>query len=557
MSLTTITDQQTVAEAVGAGLGHLGVGHIFGVVGSGNFHMTNALISAGTEFTAARHEMGAACMADAYARATGQLTVVSVHQGCGLTNSLTGVTEAAKSWSPVLVLAGDTPGWNKGSNFYIDQDNVVRSLGAVPERIHRPDTVWDDLLRAVSTVLQDRRTVVLSVPLDIQQMSAPQVPEYGVGVPSPMSPGPSAESVSELRRALLQAERPVIIAGRGARHAETELSEVAAQVGALLTTSAVGRGLFAHDEWYLDVMGGFATDGTAELIREADLVVAFGASLNKWTTRHGQLLTGSRVIQIDDRPEALGYHVPITLGILGDSLHTARQLRDVLAVQDAVPRTGFRTESVRQRVRNARHWCEQPFEDTSTESHIDPRLLTVELDKRLPEHRVVIPDGGNFNCYPAMLFRVPDNTGYCLGLAFQSIGLALSMGIGSAVALPDRTPIIGVGDGGFMMSHVELDTAVRLGRRIVVVVYNDHAYSAEVHHFAHETDQLDTVVFPETDIAAIARGYGCEAITVRKQEDLAAVDEWLLSDHPVPLVIDARITNFPSWVLEHTFEGPE
>lgn len=65
------------------------------------------------------------------------------------------------------------------------------------------------------------------------------------------------------------------------------------------------------------------------------------------------------------------------------------------------------------------------------------------------------------------------------------------------------------------------------------------------------------MVFPETDIAAIARGYGCEAITVRKQEDLAAVDEWLLSDHPVPLVIDARITNFPSWVLEHTFEGPE
>lgn len=554
---SAVSRAQTVAEAVGTALGELGAAHIFGVVGSGNFHMTNALIAAGAGFTSARHEMGAACMADAYTRSTGRLAVVSVHQGCGLTNSLTGVTEAAKSGSPLIVLAGDTPAWNKGSNFYIDQDTVVGGLGAVPERVHRSETVWQDVTRAVQTAVHGRRTVVLSVPLDIQEQNAPERPAQALGLRAPIPSGASGEAVDEIAQALRNAERPVLVAGRGALHAEAELRLLAEQAGALLTTSAVARGLFADDPWYLDAMGGFATDGTADLIGDADLVLAFGASLNKWTTRHGQLLRRARVIQVDDRQDALGFHEFIDLGVVGESRLTAEAVLDALRRGGELPYAGYRSEATARRVRAARHWCEQPFKDTSTETEIDPRVVTVELDRKLPDHRVVIPDGGNFNAYPAMLFRVPDSTGYCLGLAFQSIGLALSMGIGAAVALPDRLSIVGVGDGGFMMSHVELDTAVRLGRRMVVVVYNDHAYSAEVHHFVHETDQLGTVTFPETDIASIARGYGCEAITVRTVEDLAAVDGWLGGEEPVPLVIDARITSFPSWVLAHTFEGPE
>src|SRR5699024_11112448 len=126
---------------------------------------------------------------------------------------------------------------------------------------------------------------------------------------------------------------------------------------------------------------------------------------------------------------------------------------------------------------------------------IDPRTLTNRLDELLPMARIVSVDGGNFNAYPAMHFRVPDNKGYCAPLAFQSIGLSISSVMGVSTALKDRIPIAGVGDGGFMMSHVELDTAVRMKIPLVVVVYNDSAYGAEVHHFIHETDQLDTVRF--------------------------------------------------------------
>jgi thiamine pyrophosphate-dependent acetolactate synthase large subunit-like protein len=128
----------TVADQVGALLAELGVGHAFGVVGSGNFHVTNALRAAGVPYTAARHEGGAATMADAYSRTSGDVAVVTLHQGCGLTNAITGITEAAKSRTPVLVLAAETAGAAVRSNFRIDQDALVRSVGAVAERVHSP-----------------------------------------------------------------------------------------------------------------------------------------------------------------------------------------------------------------------------------------------------------------------------------------------------------------------------------------------------------------------------------------------------------------------------------
>ena len=157
-----------VAELVGQAVADLGAAHAFGVVGSGNFAVTNALVAAGVPFVAARHEGGAATMADAYARTSGRVAVVSVHQGCGLTNAMTGITEAAKSRTPLVVLAADVAGSAVGSNFRIDQDALIRSVGAVPERVHSPESAVDDVIRAYRTASHGRRTVVLNLPLDVQ-----------------------------------------------------------------------------------------------------------------------------------------------------------------------------------------------------------------------------------------------------------------------------------------------------------------------------------------------------------------------------------------------------
>lgn len=548
--------RMTVAEAVGRALAQLGVGQAFGVVGSGNFHVTNALVAYGVPFIATRHEAGATSMADAYARVSGRVSVVSVHQGCGLTNTLTALGEAAKSHTPMIVISGDTPGYETESNFFIDQDAAVAAVGAAPHRVHRPATAVADTCAAFGDAVTRRRAVVLSLPLDLQRVEIDWEPE-SVVAPHAILPGaPSPDAVRDLAGRLLAAQRPVIVAGRGGRAAATELRELASASGALLATSAVARGLFDDDPWALDVMGGFSTDPVADIIANADLIVAFGAVLTRWTSRNGSLLRDKAIVQIDDRIEAFGRHHRIDLGILGDaSLVAAATLAELRSTAGETPPRGYRTAEVARALETSRRWRDIPYEDRGDASHIDPRTLTIALDDLLPGERVVTVDGGNFVGYPAMFLRVPDERGYVLPLAFQSIGLSLASGIGAGVASPSRLPIVGVGDGAFMMSHVELDTAMRIGLGLVVIVYDDHAYGAEVQHFKDETDDLDTVVFPDTDIAAIGRGYGCDAITVRSIDDLGPLRDWLEGPRTRPIVVDAKTVAFPSWMNAHAMSG--
>ena len=145
-----------------------GARRCFALLGTANFKISHALAEAGVEIISARHEGNAASMADAYAKATQELTLVSVHSGPGLTNALTGIAEAAKSRTPLLVLAGDVPAGAVKNNFHFDQAAMARSVGAVAERIHTPATAREDTLRAVTRALRDRQTVVLSLPTDVQ-----------------------------------------------------------------------------------------------------------------------------------------------------------------------------------------------------------------------------------------------------------------------------------------------------------------------------------------------------------------------------------------------------
>ena len=559
----------TVAELVGATLAGLGVGHAFGVVGSGNFAMVRALRAHGVPYTAARHEGGAATMADAYARVSGELAVVTTHQGCGFTNALTGVAEAAKSRTPLIVLTADAPPSARFNNFRIDQDAAARAVGAVAERVYSAATAQADVERAWTVAVRDRRTVVLSVPIDLLGVSKPMVGSIGL---DPVRPGaqqavrPSTDAVRALAEILDGAERPVFIAGRGAREAGAQIARLAELCGALLATSAVVKGLFRgsadgvappHGGADLGLSGGFATPLATELVAGADVVVGFGCALNNWTTRHGRLIgPDATLAQVDVDPLALGAHRPVALGVVGDCALVAD---DVAALLAARVRTGYRTPEVLARIAAEARWRDVPFEPLDEPGRIDPRTVTAALDDALPAERVVAVDSGNFMGYPSQFLDVPDVAGFCFTQAFQSIGLGLATAIGAAVARPDRIPVLGTGDGGFHMAIADLETAVRLRLPLVVLVYNDAGYSAEVHHFG-EADPA--VVFPDTDLAALARGFGAGGVTVRGVDDLpamaAAVEACVERPHDEarPLVIDAKIaSDGGSWWLAEAFRA--
>jgi thiamine pyrophosphate-dependent acetolactate synthase large subunit-like protein len=544
-----------VAELVGLTLARLGVGQVFGVVGSGNFHVTNALRAHGVPFVATRHEAGAATAADAYARMSGRVAVLSTHQGCGYTNALTGIAEAAKSRTPLIVLTADTAPAAVLSNFNVDQDALAGAVGALAHRVHSAASAVADTVRAYRTAVQQRRTVVLNLPLDVQEEPAP--PDAERSIPSVVEPAapvrPAADSVAELAELIAHARRPVFVAGRGARDARDSLRALADAGGALLATSAVAHGLFHDDPWSLGISGGFASPLAAELITGADLIVGWGCALNMWTMRHGRLIGADTALaQVDIEQAALGAHRPVRLGVVGDVRATAD---DVLAALPGPPATGYRSPELGARIAARASWRAEPYQELSTERTIDPRTLSRRLDELLPAERIVAVDSGNFMGYPSAYLRVPDELGFCFTQAFQSIGLGLATAIGAALAHPERLPVAALGDGGFQMSIAELDTVVRLGLPMVVVVYNDAAYGAEVHHFGHDSaSDLATVRFPDTDLAAVGRGFGATAITARTVDDLDAVSEWLSGPRDTPLVIDAKISgDGGAWWLAEAF----
>jgi thiamine pyrophosphate-dependent acetolactate synthase large subunit-like protein len=322
--------------------------------------------------------------------------------------------------------------------------------------------------------------------------------------------------------------------------------------GALLATSAVAKGLFAGNPWSLDVSGGFASPLAAELIRGADVVVGWGCALNMWTMRHGKLIgPGATVAQVDLDAAALGAQRPVNVGVVGDVGTTANAVRAELA---GSKQSGYRDDALRDRIAREVDWRRVPYEDETGHGRIDPRTFTLGLDALLPAERVVAVDSGNFMGYPSMFLGVPDERGFCFTQAFQSIGLGLATAIGAALARPDRLPVAALGDGGALMSVAELETVVRLELPMVVAVYDDEAYGAEVHHFGPEGHPLDTVVFPPADITAIGRGFGCDAITVRAPADLAGVRAWLAGPRDRTLVIDAKVTSQRgAWWLQEAF----
>ncbi|WID99858.1 thiamine pyrophosphate-binding protein (plasmid) [Bosea vestrisii] len=530
-----------VGFAVAEALYSLDAAICFGVSGSTNYYVCEALERLGVRYIAAGHECNAIAMADAFARHSGRLTLASVHAGPGLTNAITAIAEAAKARTPLLVLAGDVAVGDVLSNFHIDQDALVRSVGAVPERLGSAASAVEDVVRSCEKAIRERRTVVLSMPQDILQSPAPPVAIRLLERQPPAEP--DSGLVQEVAQRLVAAKRPLILAGRGAVIADAGqiLGQLAAEVDALLATTARAHGLFANEPWSVGIMGGFSPPAMAELIRQSDTVVGFGATFTHWTTQAGRLIASdATVIQIDSDVSRLGCQRGVDIALLGDARVTAEKILRAAQELKRGGVKGWRNEMTAT-VLAAREGDLRSYADTSTTEFIDPRTLCIELDALLPPERTIANDGGHFQGWPPLYLTVPDAAAWSFAMSFSSTGLGLGTAIGAALAHPERLTVLCAGDGGFMMSLSDLQTAVNLKLRMCIVIFNDASYAAEVHEFGPLGYQTSIATFPVTDFAAIARGTGAAGTIVCMKADLADLRQWVEQGCNGVYLVDARI----------------
>lgn len=528
-------------EAVAEALVAEGVDVVFGLMGDGNLRLIPHLThERGVRVVGARHESAALAMADGYARTSGRVGIATVTQGPGLTNTLTALVSARKARTPLVLLAGDTPTAVRGLPQDTDQDAVFAAAG-VPVQPFSADTAGADISAAIARARAEWRPIGISLPTDVQE--AEHGGRSGDGAaPSSRPTRPDPEAVRRAADLLWAAQRPVLVAGRGVARSPGGCDAAVAladQTGALLATSLPAKSLFSGHPFDIGIAGGFSDAVAAELIRDADVVLAVGASVNHFTSRGGTLFSReAALVHVDADPAAVSAFVPATLGVVGDAVEVLGALLAEMRDRGQA-RAGYRSDALAARI--AGHRRTDEFDDASGEGVVDPRSLCAALDEIVAERRVLVTDGGHFCGFPAMHLRVPDPGAFVFALDFGAIGLGLGTAIGAALGRPDHVPVLAIGDGGLLMSLGDLDSAVRANVPLLVVVLNDAAYGAEMHFLRMMGLPDDDSLFATPDLAAVATTLGADGLTVRSLDDLAPVADRLAAGLTRPLVVDCHV----------------
>jgi len=534
-------DAMKVSEAVArAVVAEVGQTPIFALIGDANLRPVGSLDrDAKANLWFARDEGAAVAMADGYAQASASLGVASVTSGPGLTHAATSLLGASRMRTPIIVLAGDTP--RRGAAglqtmMKIDQRRFAEACEAGFHDLRRPGTLSDDIAAAFAAARAERRPVVLNVPLDLQTMDVADgwtyAPELAIAAPKPTAP--SQGDIAALAALVARSRRPLVVAGRGARWADarTAIERLAELIGALLGTTLLAKGFFHGSPWSVGVVGGYSAPAAMDFVREADLVVAFGAELGHFTTQANSLFEGRVVARIDSAAgESL---LPPHTAVHGDARETALALAEALGKRTS---PGFRTAETQRRLA-------APIADgppAVDDGLLDPRALMRDLSAALPAGADVVVGGGHFWSFPCLYLDPPAGGKYLCPLGAAAVGQALPFAIGAASAAPERPVIAVEGDGSLLMNIQELDTAARHKLPLALVVMNDGALSAEAIRLGMEGYDSEIAAYPSPDFAAVARGFGWRAETIRGGADIGA----LLRRHrwsEGPLLIDARIS---------------
>ena len=516
----------------------------FGLMGNGNAYFLDGLVRGGGRFIPVRHEVAAIAAADTYFRVSGSVACASVTYGAGFTNILTALTEARMARSPMVVVVGDQP--TSGARPW-DVDQVAMAAAAGVQTL----TVGVDSASAVTRAAfelarRERVPVVLAIPYNL---AAVPVQASAVEPASPITPASiplDSDVYPVVLDALRQAERPLILAGRGARGCASALAQLADQVGALTATTAVAKGTFGTRDTDLGVCGGFAAAPNAEAIAEADVVLVVGAGLNQFTRAFGHAFDeNANIIQVDiaDAPTdgSVGHFLRGEAGEVVSHLLSDLEPTDRREWQmRAIAATGHRVGS-----------------EFASDGLLDPSALTARLNELVPANRVVVQDGGHFSSWIPMYWDFSSGGRvHMVGTAFQTIGLGTGAAAGGAVAaaatFSGATTVLATGDGGLLMCLSDLETLVRESTSTLVLVYNDGAYGAEIHQYGSRGVHEGPMAIGGVDFAGAAEAVGAHGRIIHTLDDLEVVNEWVEMGARGTLLLDCRIS--PKVIAPYMYE---
>jgi acetolactate synthase I/II/III large subunit len=529
-----------VHEVIAREVAATGTDTVFGLLGDANLFMVNSFVKKqnGT-YVSAVHEASAVMMAYGYVCRGARLGVATVTQGPGLTNTATALTEAVRSGKPLLVITGDTAPGNKLNQQTLDTEPFVRATGAGYVLVERPDDAARAVRTAVRRALAESRPYVLNCPTEYQWHVADEGSddqEPGSWPGSGKYPLPGEEVLEEALGVIAAARRPLVLAGQGVTGKEQRQAVLAfaERLGAPIATTLRARNLYSAAEGCVGVCGTVSTEPGVAAVGASDCVIAFGASLNTWTTARNSLIQGKSVVQVDTNPARFRPEVPVTVAVAGDAADVAQRFTEMLDAAEITP-AGFRRRVC------AGLTAADLVHDAPLGSTLTLAGVLSAVNRALPAHRTVVYDGGRFQ---GEAFKYSWSTDYRSEVPttdFGAVGMGMGAAIGAAAFARDEPTLLVTGDGGFMMNGLaELHSAIRAGLSPIVVICNDGSYGAEYDQFVARGLTPELSLFEWPDFAEVARALGADGLTVTSVSDVAAAVA--ACDAPFrPVVIDVRV----------------
>lgn len=534
-----------VYEALATDIKELGVDCVFGLMSDDTAQLIAMIDSAGVKFYGARHENNAINMAEGYAAATGRVGIVIIGRGPATTNGMNGAHYANRSGSPVLLIYGCGSIAPPAPNGVGPDRKGLNTMGLL-ESVGIRTFLAQDALTARRTLVQaaaatQHGAAAYLLPANVQTAQIdPVATAPGRIAPVKPDPRPAPESSIRLATSVLEnCRKPLIIAGVGVHHAGAReaVIRLADHIGAALITTLKAKDLFRGHPFDCGILGSFSHAAGRRLIEQADCILAIGASLNQQTTSFTTALPpGLPVIQVDSIRPNIGRWYHVDVGVVGDAKLVSEQLLAKLPARSS-SEMPLRSEENASWLAN--FTLADDFQPLHTPRTMDPRSLSLELDRLLPAERNLVWDSGN------MLLNVPylsvaDTAHFKHTGDSASIGLGFGTAMGFAVGAPDRPTVLLLGDGSFLMTMGELETVAREGLPLVIALYNDCAYGAETHFLRDKSLPVDLTLFPDIDFAPVAEAFGFQAATVRTLDELRALAP-MLAKPEGPIFLDCKI----------------
>jgi acetolactate synthase-1/2/3 large subunit len=510
-----------------------GVEYIFGVPGEENLDLLDALLGSSIRFVMARHEQGAAFMADVYGRLTGKAGVCLSTLGPGATNLVTGVADANLDRAPLVALTAQAghDRLHKESHQHLDIVTLFRPVTKWNTSLPIPDIIPEAFRKAFKLAQSEKPGAThIEIPEDVARMATDGQPL----LVQRLHPGGAApEQIGKAAHLISAAARPVVLAGNGVirGRASAALVRFAEKLNLPVATTFMAKGAMPDTHpLALGAIGMQTRDFVNLAFAEADLVIAVGYDIVEYAPKSWNPKRDKQIAHVDMSPAEVDAAYIVNVGVVGEITSSLAAL-----TEGAVPHSAAHGLQFRQRLHDE---LEEGRRDNSFP--LKPQRILADLRSALADDDIVISDVGAHKLWVARLFPCLQPNTCIVSNGFAAMGMAVPGAVAAKLVHPKRRVVAVTGDGGFLMNSQELETALRLKTGFVVLVFNDRSYGLIRWKQIQQFGRPAFVDFDNPDLVKYAESFGAEGCRIESADELAPALRNALNSNKV-MIIDCPV----------------